>query len=136
MARNTAHKGKFSRDEIVQAIVKNVLVDCFSKMTVLTYLKEELGYKHAYAYELIAQADKYIAEVYKDYAVKAIERRIADLEEQRESAKRSKDMKLCLEITKEINKISQLYVERTEISGTIKIDRQIIILPDGSKLEI
>lgn len=91
---------------------------------------EELGKAKTQAYQLMQKADKYITDIYKDHAIDALERAVADLEEQKERAKKEGDRKLELEIKKEINKIQGLYVEKHQIDGVIKIpDTITFILP-------
>lgn len=109
-----ADKSKFKRQDIVQSIIKMKLEKCASQMTILNFLKNDLGLGQTNAYDLIGEANKVIVETYKDWNKDMIEKAIADLEEQRESAKLTKEKKLVLEITKEINKIKGLYIERID----------------------
>jgi hypothetical protein len=115
-------KGKINREELVQTLVKWRLEKKLSTHTLLKVCMEQFGYKQSYAYELVKEAREHIAQVYKDCAVNAYEESVAELEEQLESAKRSNDKKLLLDIQKELNKIKQLYVEKVVHSGAVQIE--------------
>lgn len=111
--------GKYKRDDLVQIIVTMRIEKQCSIRTVLGFLMNDLGYAQSYAYELIREAKKYVAEIYKDNNVGSLEEAIAELEEQREVAKLEKNRKLVLDISREIYKLKQLYVERVQHSGEV-----------------
>jgi hypothetical protein len=115
-----AAKAKYIREDIIQAIIKMKLQHCASQLTILNFLKNDCKIKQTQAYGLIGEAHKIIAETYKHWNKDMLEQALADLEEQKESAKLSKDRRLVLEITKEMNKIKGMYIERVEHSGEVK----------------
>jgi stalled ribosome rescue protein Dom34 len=110
----------YDKKLIIDSIIKLKLEKCASQMTILNFICDTYGYKTQYAYILIKEADAKIVEVYRDYAVDLMEKQVANLEEQRESAKKSGEKKLVLQITQEINKITGMYVERIEHSGSVE----------------
>jgi len=115
--------GKYKREEIIRALIKMKLEECASQYTMLNFLKDNFDYKQSYAYELLREADAKIAEIYKEYNKNSIELAIASLEEQFEVARKHKDRKLMLEITKEINKIKGIYAaQKVEHSGAVQIN--------------
>ena len=124
--------GKYKRDDLVQIIVTMRIEKQCSIRTVLGFLMNDLGYAQSYAYELIREAKKYVAEIYKDNNVGSLEEAIAELEEQREVAKLEKNRKLVLDISREIYKLKQLYVERVQHSGEVSYK---VKFPDKSKKE-
>jgi leucyl aminopeptidase (aminopeptidase T) len=124
--------GKYKRDDLIQVIVKMRIEKQCSIRTVLSFLMNDLGYAQSYAYELIREAKKYVAEIYKDNNVGSLEEAIAELEEQREVAKIEKNRKLVLDISREIYKLKQLYVERVQHSGEVSYK---VKFPDKSKKE-
>ena len=78
---------------------------------------DEFGYKQSYAYEIVREARIKIADVYKNWNENALEEAIADLDEQKEKALKEGNSKLVLEITKEINKISGLYIQKVDVTS-------------------
>lgn len=107
-------KSKFKRQDIIQSVIKMKLEKCASQMTILNFLKNDLTMGQTMAYDIIGEANKIIVETYKDWNKDMVERAIAELEEQRESAKLTKDKRLVLDISKEIAKIKGLYIERVD----------------------
>jgi hypothetical protein len=131
-------KGKINREDLIQILVKRRLEDKMSNYQMIDFIMTNYGYKQAYAYEIAREARLKIADMYKDWSEKLLEQTIGELEAQRREAKKANDRKLVLEITKEINKITGLYVERVEHSGSVehKVDViKIIAPPDGTSTE-
>lgn len=127
---------KYKTNDIVHTLVKMRLEKVASNYTIMHFLKEELGYNNSFSYTLMNRADKYIAELYKKEDSDLILKRTADLMEQRERAKKSGDRRIELEITKELNKIQGLYVEKHQIDGIIKIpDTITFVLPPNKDEE-
>jgi len=79
----------------------------------------------------IKMANDFILNMYKDKSGYTIELALNNLNEQLASAQRDGDKRLTLEITKEINKITGLYINKVEHSG--KIDLKPIF--DGYETE-
>lgn len=102
-------KGSLKRDEIVEVIIKKRINDKASFYSLLDFIKTEYKYKQTYAYELLREARKKISEIYKEKNEFAIEEILSDLDEQKQEAKRNKNYKLVLEITREENKIKGAY---------------------------
>lgn len=112
----------YNREDIIQALVKARLEKGLSTNSMVRLCMDEFGYAQSYSYELVREARMKIAEVYKEWNIVALEESIADLEEQREIARQAKDRKLYLEISKELNKIKGLYIERQHIEHSGKIE--------------
>jgi len=127
-------KAKYLREDLIQAVIKMKLQHCASQMTILNFLKNDTGMAQTTAYEIIAEAHKVIYETYKEWNKDMLENALADLEEQRESAKLSKEKKLVLEITKEINKLKGLHIQKIDHTTNGKDIGIIlnIIKPDGN----
>lgn len=111
--------GKYKKDEIVQYIIKMKLEKFCSTKTIIDFICKEFNYKKAYAYVLIKQANDLILEMNKEMNINAMEIAIAELESQREIAKSSGNLKLVFNISTEIYKLKQLYIERIQHSGEI-----------------
>ena len=123
----------YDRSNIIDALVRARIEKSMSTNSMVKFCMSEFGYAQSYAYELVQEARKQIAEIQKDWAVGALEEQLSVLEEQLEDAKRHKERKLQLEITKEINKIKCLYVEKVEHSGTIESKIDVIKLTEVIK---
>lgn len=115
-------KGKINREDLVQTFAKKRLEDKLSNFQMVEILMNEFGYQKSYAYGIVKDARAKIAEVYSDYTFKLLEQTIGDLEAQKRDAKKNGDNKLVLEITKEINKISGLYIDRVQIGGELSFN--------------
>lgn len=110
---------KIKKEDIVQELVTLRVKNSMSVHNMMEYVKKTYGFEQSYSYELVREARKKIAETYKEWNVNALEEAISDLEEQKESALLADDKKLALDITKEINKIKGLYVEKIETTQRI-----------------
>jgi|WetSurMetagenome_2_1015567.scaffolds.fasta_scaffold546193_1 hypothetical protein len=107
---------KWDVQQLIKVLVKMQLEQCASTKTMLDYLMDEEGYEISRSYQLIKEAQSYIAEINKNWAINALEIRIAELQEQRESAKQVKDRRLVLEITKELSRVQSLYEEKMTVT--------------------
>ena len=96
--------------------------------TLLQLIQDKYNYKIAAAYNILREVNNYISNIYKENHKEILERQVADLENQRELAKKEKNNKLVLEITKEINKIYGLHSEKLDITGKIETEVKIIKL--------
>ena len=67
-----------------------------------------------------------IADIYKNWNENLLDQTIGDIEQQKRQAEKDGNRKLVLEITKEINKISGLYVERVDVTGNIEHSINVI----------
>jgi len=105
---------KISKEIIIQSLIDMKYSQCASQLTLIKFLKEKFGYERTMAYELLKAADDIVVEVAKENANDIREKQLISLNEQLESAKGDGDKKLVLEITKEINKISYIYIEKIE----------------------
>ncbi len=128
------YKGKINREDLIQVLADRRLKDKMSNYEMINFIMTNYGYKQSYAYEIAREARLRIAEIYKNWGEKILEQTIGDLEEQKRDAKKSGNQKLVLEITKEINKIAGLYIERVDVTGSIDHKVNVIKLiapPDG-----
>jgi hypothetical protein len=105
----------------------------FSRKSMKEYLKEQYDIGWSRAYELIQMMMKETAEAYHKTNQDALADSISFLDDLKQAALASGDRKLALEISKEINKVSQLYVER--IQAEIKMEQPLFSKPDDKKKE-
>ncbi len=103
----------------------------FSRKNMLAYLKENYDVNWSRGYELISMMMKKTAEAYHKTNQDALADSISFLDDLKQDALKNGDRKLALEITKEINKVSQLYVEK--IQAEIKMEQPLFSKPDDKK---
>lgn len=113
--------GKNRNDEIVEELVRFRIKDRYSTFDLLNHCKDEHKLSESQSYELVKRAKLKIAEYAKDYAINAIEESISELEDQLRDAQRTGEKKLRLEITKEINKVKSIYLEKTQNETIIRV---------------
>ena len=94
----------------------------YSSPSLVSYLKETYDINTTRAYELIKEARIKLGEIYNEVNGDVLMESIIYMENQRQKALGEGNGKLALEIQKELNKINQLYIERTEIKHTGSID--------------
>jgi hypothetical protein len=70
---------------------------------------EQLGYKISYSYTLYGEARQKIVELYNTQNSELANEALGQLESMLEDALKAKNMKLALEIRKEISKLTGLY---------------------------
>jgi hypothetical protein len=100
----------------------------YSRKSLLAYLEQEYQIGWSRGYELISMMMKETAEAYHKTNQDALADSISFLDDLKQAALTSGDRKLALEITKEINKVSQLYVEK--IQAEIKMEQPLFSKPD------
>lgn len=117
---------KSQREQIIQLLVDKRLRDKLTIYDMTDFVMTQFGYKQSYAYELVRDARNKIADIYKNWNENLLDQTIGDLEQQKRQAEKDGNRKLVLEITKEINKISGLYVERVDVTGNIEHSINVI----------
>lgn len=110
-------------EEIIDALVRMRIDKNASNKTILDFLKNQLGYKQSYSYELLKEARKKIQEVYTRDIEEHFEEAKGQLEMMLEKATSRGEHKLALQIRQELNKLLGLYsAEKVDItSGGEKI---------------
>lgn len=96
-------------EEIIDSLVSMRINKNASNKTILDFLQKELGYGHAYSYELLQLARKKIQDVYTRNIEEHFEEAKGQLEEMLEKASKRGDYKLSLQIRQELNKLLGLY---------------------------
>lgn len=109
-------KHTFAKSEIIDKLIYLRLNKGFTRLSLLNFLKDDLGYSQSYSYELIQDASK-------EFDVRAIQNFGDDLKEDierfeilYEEAKLSKNQKEAREVLKEISKLKGHYKERIEMT--------------------
>ncbi len=125
---------KYSKEELINSVIKMRLENMASTKTILSFLMTELEYGQTYSYEILKEARQQIQNYYKDLNSASLEEAIGQLEEMAEDAKRKKNYKLAFDIRKELSKIQGHYTEKIQLSGSIDTTVRVIKLsgPDGT----
>ena len=116
---------RYDKDKIVEEVVKMRIKDLASTSTILAFIMKEAGVKQAQAYNYLEDAQKKIAEMYKDIRQTAFEEAIAQLQTLLEQANNVGDR---LKVRQELSKVQGLYLDKIEHSGTIDHTIKVIRL--------
>jgi hypothetical protein len=110
---------KYKKEDVIDAIVKMRIEKGSSTKTIIqNFLMGELGYKQSYSYELLQQARIKIVELYDTQNKELANEALGHLESMYEDAIKGKNMKLALDIRKEISKLAGLYAaEKVDITS-------------------
>ena len=101
---------KYKREDIIDAIVKMRIEKGSSTKTIIDeFLMKQLGYKQSYSYVLLQEARKKIVEIYDVKNKELANEALGHLESMYEDAIGDKNIKIALEIRKEISKLTGLY---------------------------
>lgn len=108
----------------------------YSSPSLVSYLKDTYDINTTRAYELIKEARTKLGEIYNEVNGDVLLESIIYMENQRQKALGEGNGKLALEIQKELNKINQLYIEKTEVKLTGSLDiRNLFGFEDDEKKE-
>jgi len=101
---------KYKKEDIIDAIVKMRIEKGSSTKTIIQeFLMNQLGYKQSYSYVLLQEAREKIVSLYNTQNKELANEALGHLESLYEDAIKGKNMKLALEIRKEISKLTGLY---------------------------
>jgi len=124
---NKNKKHTFNRNDVIDSIIKMRIEKGMTRLSILEFLKNDLGMSQSYAYEMMREASK-------EFDERAIQNFGEDLKEDIERFERlyeinllNKNMKESRENLKEISKLKGHYTERVEIKGDISLTAPDII---------
>jgi hypothetical protein len=101
---------KYKKEDIIDAIVKLRIEKGASTKTIIQeFLIGELKYKQSYCYVLLQEARDKIVKLYNTQNKQLANEALGHLESMYEDCIKDKNMKLALEIRKEINKLTGIY---------------------------
>jgi hypothetical protein len=111
---------KYKKEDIIDAVVKmRIEKGASSKTIIQEFLMEQLGYKISYSYVIYQEARQKIVELYSVHNTELANEALGQLESMLEDALKQKNMKLALEIRKEMSKLTGLYSpEKIDVSIT------------------
>jgi hypothetical protein len=124
-------KGKkhtFKRTDLIDTIIRMRIEKGFTRLSILEFLKNELGYSQPYAYELIRDANV-------EFNQRAIQNFGEDLKEDIERFERlyeramhNKNFREAKDVLREIAKLKGHYTERLQLSGELNHNISVIKL--------
>ena len=130
------NKGKrhtFSRNDIIDMIIKWRIDDGLTRLNILDRLKIEYNYSASYSYDLIRDASK-------EFNERSIQNFGDDLKEDIErfemnytKALEEGNRKLALEALRDISKLKGHYIERINLNGKIEYNAKFPGLDDDKK---
>lgn len=101
---------KYKKEDIIDAIVKMRIEKGSSTKTIIQeFLMGQLGYKISYSYVLLQEAREKIVSLYNTQNKELANEALGHLESLYEDAIKGKNIKLALEVRKEISKLTGLY---------------------------
>jgi len=111
---------KYKKEDIIDAVVKmRIEKGASSKTIIQEFLMGQLGYKISYSYVIYGEARQKIVELYSVHNTELANEALGQLESMLEDALSQKNMKLALEVRKEISKLTGLYSpEKIDVSIT------------------
>jgi hypothetical protein len=111
---------KYKKEDIIDAVVKmRIEKGASSKTIIQEFLMGQLGYKISYSYVIYQEARQKIVELYSVHNTELANEALGQLESMLEDALKQKNMKLALEIRKEMSKLTGLYSpEKIDLSIT------------------
>ena len=101
---------KYKREDVIDSIVKMRIEKGASTKTIIQdYLMGQLKFGQTYAYDLLKAAREKIVKIYETQNVSLANEALGHLESMYEDAIGDKNIKIALEIRKEISKLIGLY---------------------------
>jgi len=126
---------KYKKEDIIDAIVKLRIEKGASTKTIIqSFLMGELGYKQSYSYQLLQEARSKIVELYDTQNKELANEALGHLESMYEDAIKAKNVKLALEIRKEISKLTGLYAaQKVDITSAGEAITEIKLIQVNKK---
>jgi hypothetical protein len=121
---------KADQEEIILEIINLRVKKGYSINSLLKHLMSTYDYSQARGYQLIAAAREEMGKAFEKYYDNRLKDSVMQLEAMLQTSLEEKNLRQGLEILKEINKVSQLYQEKLDITSggepiTIKIIKDV-----------
>jgi hypothetical protein len=129
---------KYKKEDIIDAVVKMRIEKGASTKTIIQeFLMAELGFKQSYCYVILQEARQKIVELYNTQNAELANEALGHLESMYEDAIKQKNIKLALEIRKEISKLTGLYAaQKVDITSGGKEITEIKLIQVKSKEDL
>ena len=113
---------KAEPNKVIEEIIDLRVRMAYSSTSLVQYLKDTYDINQSRAYELIRESRIKMGEIYNEVNTNALEDSILLMENMLQGAIGRGEVKIALDIQKELNKVQQLYIDRIDItSGGDKI---------------
>ncbi len=113
-------KAKYTKEDLIDEIVRLRLEECRSTKTILDMLSKTLGYSKTQSYEYLKWAREKISEQYSLMNPAKLEEAIGQYEEAIEIQRLKKDWKMWSELNRELNKLKGLINNKVDITSNGK----------------
>jgi hypothetical protein len=104
-------------EQIKKEIITRRVKKGQSIQTILNWLIAEYGYGQARAYQLIQEARAELGEAFQKHYQNRLADQVMLMETMVEQAITDKDRRGALEIMKEIHKVSQMYIDKLDVTS-------------------
>ena len=128
--RNKAPNTKIEdKDKVLDELIILRYEKMYSVLNMVNYLKDEYGIKSTRAYELVRQSREKMGHVYSRTNEKVMEDAIAKMEDMQQKSYDEGNIKVALEIQKELNRLLELGKQNVEID----MDKITIVINSEQK---
>ena len=107
---------KRDKEKLLSELAELKIKQSYSRSSLVKYTMENYPVGERQAYNIVKEMNKKLGDVFNEMVGDAFTDSMLFLENLRQEAIKRGDIKLSLDIQKEINKINQLYVDKKEVT--------------------
>lgn len=107
---------KMDKEKLLSELAELKIKQSYSRSSLVKYTMENYPVGERQAYNIVKEMNKKLGDVFNEMVGDAFTDSMLFLENLRQEAIKRGDIKLSLDIQKEINKINQLYVDKKEVT--------------------
>ena len=119
------------KDKLIKELADLRYKKGWSRSALIQYLKDAHKLNQSRAYDYVREMMELTAEAYNKTNTQALSDAIEFMEEMREKAVKANNDKMALEWSKELHKVSQLHIQKMELTSNVPI----VININGDKKE-
>lgn len=108
-------------EEIIDEVIKLRVQKGYSNGSLIEHIKNKYKVKKTKAYELLKIARQRVGEYHYKVNENVMEDSLEFLERMRQTSIERGDMKLALEVQKELNKLNQLHIQKIELDSKVEM---------------
>lgn len=107
---------KMDKNKLLSKLAELRLSQGYSKRSLVEYVMANYPVGERMAYKIVKESDVKLGEAYNEMVGDAFIDAIMVLENMREAAFQTGQLKIALDVQKELNRVNQLYVEKQQIT--------------------
>jgi len=107
---------KMDKEKLLSELAELKIKQSYSRSSLVKYTMENYPVGERQAYNIVKEMNKKLGDVFNEMVGDAFTDSMLFLENLRQETIKRGDIKLSLDIQKEINKINQLYVDKKEVT--------------------